>query len=123
DLSEFNWLLLGGYVAAELLIYAAGTALFHYGFKRGFRESFLLAHCAVFANHVLYLLPIAIYAFGEEAAAELVTFIAADLIVIYGGTLILLDATSGTGPVSPVATAGRMVRNPQIIAIAAGFVA
>ncbi len=120
DLSGFNWTLLAAYVGVEATLYAGATALFYRLFKRSFRESLLLGVSTVFANHLLYLLPIAIFRFGEAAAAEMVTFVIADVIVIYTATLVLLDATS-EGGAGPGAVTGRVVRNPQIIAIAAGL--
>lgn len=124
DLSQFNWLLVAAYLAAEIVIYVTGYVVFRMGFRRGVRESLLLAMSCVFANHVLYLLPIATYQFGEARAAAIVTFIAGDLVVIYGTTLLLLDATAeGPGRGRIAAVARRMATNPQLIALALGLAA
>jgi len=121
DLTGFDRAVLLAYVGVEVALYAGATALFHHVFKRSFRESLMLGMATVFANHLLYLLPIAIFRFGELAATEMVTFVIIDVIVIYTGTLVLLDATS-EGAAGAAAVAGRIVRNPQILAIAAGLV-
>ncbi len=122
DFARFNFLQIGVYLAVEIVVYALAYLLFRRVFRRSVPESLLLAMSTVFANHVLYLLPIATYAFGEDRASAIVTFIAGDLFVIYGGTLLILDATS-PGGASLRAVAGRMVSNPQVIALLAGLAA
>ena len=124
DFASFNWATVGAYLASEIVIYAIGYVLFRHGFKRDPRESLLLAMSCVFANHVLYLLPIATFEFGEAKAAQIVTFIAGDLIVIYGGTLVLLDATAGGVEGGGLkAVAKRLVTNPQLISLVLGLLA
>ncbi len=124
DLAQFNVLFIGSYLLAEMIVYVLAYLLFRRVFRRDVRESILLGMTSVFANHVLYLLPIAIYQFGEERAATIVTFIAGDLVVIYGATLMLLDATEpGKGRASVAGVAGRMATNPQLIALALGLCA
>lgn len=124
DLDQFNWLLIAAYLMAEIVVYAVGYLVFRRLFRRDVRESLLLAMSCVFANHVLYLLPIATYEFGEARAAQIVTFIAGDLVVIYGTTLMLLDATApGASGAKAGAVAKRMAANPQLIALALGMVA
>ncbi len=123
DFALFDFVQIGAYLAAEIVVYILGYLLFRYVFRRGVRECILLAMSCVFANHVLYLLPIATYEFGEARAAAIVTFIAGDLIVIYGATLLLLDATAeGTGG-GIGSVLKRMATNPQLIALAAGLAA
>jgi hypothetical protein len=124
DLNQFNWLMIASYLIAEIIVYVLAYLLFRRVFRRDVRESLLLGMTSVFANHVLYLLPIAIYQFGEARAAAIVTFIAGDLIVVYGATLLLLDATAGgPGGTSVVGVARRMATNPQLIALALGLIA
>ena len=120
DFARFNFLQIGAYLAAEIIIYALAYLLFRRVFRRGVRESLLLGMSTVFANHVLYLLPIATYQFGEDRASAIVTFIAGDLFVIYGATLLILDATS-PGGASLRAVAGRMASNPQVLALLLGL--
>lgn len=122
DPEGYHWGLLGSYIGVELAIYAGSFVLFRTVFRRDFRQSLLLAMATVFANHILYLLPIAVFRFGESAAIEMVSFVIADIIVIYLGTMILLDVISDGGG-GALAAAGRTLRNPQIWAIPAGIAA
>jgi malonate transporter and related proteins len=122
DFASFNLLQIGAYLVAEFIVFGLAYTICRHGFRRDVRESLLLAMTSVFANHVLYLLPIATYQFGEARAAAIVTFIAGDLIVLYGALLILLDATDPTlNGASIAGVARRMATNPQLIALALGL--
>lgn len=123
DTSLFDWALVGSYLGTELVIYAGAFLVFRFVFRRPLHEAILLAMASVFANHLLYLLPIATFRFGEAVAAQMITFVVVDSIVIYGGTVVLLDLTGAGDPPEGTTSLGRLVRNPQLLAIAAGVVA
>lgn len=124
DTSLFDWALIGGYIGTEAVLYAAGFLVFRYGFGRTLHEAILLGMASVFTNHLLYLLPIATFRFGDPVAAQMITFVIVDSVVVYGGTLVLLDLTGagGHGPAGRT-TLGRLIRNPQLLGIAAGALA
>lgn len=117
---QFNWLALGAFAAIEVVMYATGFLVARYAFKRDPRESLLIGLATAFANHLLFVLPIAITLFGEDAAIPIVAIASVDALFIYGGTLIILDATSQTGgSISRVLVV--FLKNPQFWAIVGGL--
>ncbi len=117
---RFNWLALGAFAMIEAIMYGTGFVVARYGFKRDPREALLIGLATAFANHLLFVLPIAITLFGEDAAIPIVAIAAVDALFIYGGTIIILDATSEAG-----ASMSRVLvvfsKNPQIWAIVGGL--
>lgn len=117
---QFNWLALGAFTMIEVVMYATGFAVAYYLFKRDPRESLLIGLATAFANHVLFVLPIAITLFGENATMPIVAIAAVDVLFIYGATLVILDSTSEAG-----ASGSRVLvvflKNPQIWAIVGGL--
>ena len=121
-LDEFNLAMLGGYFVTELLMYAAGFLIARRVFKTDVMEAALLGLAIALTNHILFVLPIAITLFGEEAVTPIVAIISMDGILIFSGSLILMDvlATRGT---SLRHTISKIVRNPPLIAMAVGLAA
>lgn len=119
--AQFAWLAMAAFAAIELAMYGAGFLVARYLFKRGTMESLLLGLATAFANHLLFVLPIATTLFGETAVTPIIAIATVDALLIYGGTLLLMDALSETG-----ASAGRVLkafsRNPQILATVGGLV-
>ena len=117
---QFNWLALGAFAMIEVVMYATGFAVARYVFRRDPREALLIGLATAFANHLLFVLPIAITLFGENAAIPIVAIAAVDALFIYGGTIVILDATSETGgSISRVLVV--FLKNPQIWAIVGGL--
>ena len=92
--SEFDWRMVIGFFLSELAIYVLGASAAHFLFKCNFKESILLGLAASFGNHLLYVLPIAISLFGEDATLAFVAIIAVDSILIFGSTIILMELIS-----------------------------
>ena len=57
-------------------------------------ESIFLGLAASFGNHILYVLPIEMSSFGEESTSSFVAIIAVDSILIFGGTIIVIECIS-----------------------------
>ncbi len=118
----FEWSLILAYLLNELILYAVGYVVARFGFRRPRMESLLLGMAAAFANHVFFVLPIARQMFGEAAALPIVAIIAVDSIVIYGGTVLILETARHTAfGTSPLGLLRLYARNPQIIAMVVGI--
>ncbi|MDJ0950153.1 MAG: AEC family transporter [Alphaproteobacteria bacterium] len=121
---RFEWALILAYLLSEIALYAAGYLVARIGFRRPQLESLLLGMAAAFANHVFFVLPIARQIFGETAALPIVAIVSLDAIVLYAGTVLILDVTSDAARGASVLRVLRLCgRNPQIIAIVAGVAA
>ena len=72
-------------------------------------------------NHILFVLPIAVTLFGEAATTPIVAIISMDGMLIFSGSLILMDVLA-TKDASLAHTLGKIVRNPPLVAMALGLV-
>ncbi|MGY3437575.1 MULTISPECIES: AEC family transporter [unclassified Marinovum] len=108
------------YLAAELLIYAVGFWLAYRVFKRGARESVLLAFSGIFGNNALYVLPISVLLYGRENVLPVTTLITLDATVTFGGAMIALQLME-QGRVSPGTVLRTIARTPMLVAIILGM--
>jgi len=120
-LAEFNLAMLSGYLVTELLIYTAGFLIARLVFKTDIMEAALLGLAIGLTNHILFVLPIATTLFGEAAVTPIVAIISMDGILIFSGSLILMDVLS-TKDASLGHTVSKIVRNPPLVATALGLV-
>ncbi|MCG8511316.1 MAG: AEC family transporter [Rhodospirillales bacterium] len=121
EFERVNWPLLSGYFASELLVYGIGFLVSRFLFHCGWRESILLGLSAAFSNHVLFVLPIAVTLFGQTVTPPIIAIITLDSVVMFGGTLLILDILTLEKP-SPTGVVVKLTRNPTIMALAAGLV-
>jgi len=119
-LAEFNLAMLGGYFVTELLMYTAGFLIARLVFKTDVMEAALLGLAIALTNHILFVLPIAITLFGEDAVTPIVAIISMDGMLIFSGSLILMDVLA-TKDASLGHTIGKIVRNPPLVAMALGL--
>jgi len=123
DATTYDWSLLGIYLSIEIAFYAGGVVLFRLVMRRPLGESLLLAMSIVFVNHLMYVLPIAQAAFGPSVAPPIASMIVIDVVVFYGGTVVLLELLSGQATAaSPMRTAMKVLGNPQTLGIGLGIV-
>lgn len=116
DLSTYDWPLLGAYFSIELLVYALAFVIFRYGLKRPAAESVVLAMGTFFANHLLYVLPIAIAEYGQNIGLEIITFVTIDAVIFYVGSIIWLEIlTAREGGVNFAGIGLNLLKNPQIV--------
>lgn len=118
---HFAWTALFGFVLIELTMYAAGFLIARFLFRRGLQEALLIGLATAFANHLLFVLPIAVNLFGPGAAIPITAIATVDALFIYGGTLLLMDALSEDGA-SPARILKAFAKNPQILATLGGLV-
>jgi predicted permease len=117
---QFAWPALAAFVTVELAMYGTGFLVARYLFRRDARESLLIGLATAFANHLLFVLPIAVTLFGQGAALPIVAIATVDALFIYGGTLLLMDALSERGA-SKDRVLKAFSKNPQILATFAGL--
>lgn len=108
------------YLSAEAIMLAVGFLVARLIFRLSAAESFLLAFAAIFVNTVMYVLPLSVLIYGEEAALPIVSVTTMDSTLVFGAAIIAMQAISAQG-----AQIGDVVRtillNPILIAIALGF--
>ncbi|MEO1734043.1 MAG: AEC family transporter [Pseudomonadota bacterium] len=119
-LAEFNLAMLGGYFVTELLMYTAGFLIARLVFKTDVMEAALLGLAIALTNHILFVLPIATTLFGEAAVTPIVAIVSMDGMLIFSGSLILMDVLA-TKDASLGHTIGKIVRNPPLVAMALGL--
>ena len=88
---------------------------------RSSRGSAAQAPTLALTNHVLFVLPIATTLFGEDAVTPIVAIISMDGILIFSGTIILMDVLTSKGT-SFGFTVGKIIRNPPLIAMVLGLI-
>lgn len=124
DVRQYDWLLLGGYVAIEAAIYAIAFAIFRLLLKRDWAECAVLAMGAIFANHLMYVLPIALAEYGPGMGPRIIALITLDTMLFYFGNMIALEILTGhKGGAGGLGIAKKIARNPQVWALSLGVVA
>jgi len=124
DVREYDWLVLGGYVGIEAFVYVVAFAIFRLVLKRDWAECAVLAMGAIFANHLMYVLPIAVAEFGPGMGPRIIALITLDTMLFYFGNMIALEVLTGRrGGASHLGIAGKIARNPQVWALLAGALA
>jgi predicted permease len=114
--AAFQWYLLVGFFASELCIYILGFLFARLILKCEMKEALLLGLAASFGNALMFVLPIAIALYGEAAALPIVAIVALDSIVIFGGTIIVMEAISA-GDFSVVVIVKKIFQNPPLISM------
>lgn len=119
-LEEFNPLMLGGYFTTEILMYLGGFLIGRYLFRTDIKEAALLGLALALTNHVLFVLPIAQILLGEDAVVPIIAIISVDGILVFGGTMILMDYLA-TKDAPLRQTFVKIIRNPPLIAMLLGL--
>ena len=119
-ISEFNIKMLSGYFFTEVVLYLTGFIIAKFIFHRETKEAALIGLCIALTNHVLFVLPIAETLFGEEYARPIISIITMDGLVLFAGTIILLDYLE-TQDLTVADTFKKIVLNPPLIAVLTGL--
>jgi len=120
-INEFNFKMLSGYFFTEVVLYLAGFLIAKFIFYRETKEAVLIGLCIALTNHVLFVLPIAETLFGEEYALPIISIITMDGLILFAGTIILLDFLE-TKDLSGTETLKKIFLNPPLIAVLIGLV-
>ena len=115
---DIDWPVLLTYIGSNLVLYAVGYVFCRYGFALRRREAVLVAFTGALPNHVFFILPIIESLYGPEAAKPVTLMIPFDVVIMFAGTTLIMEALAGDQ--GPVKTLGSIIRNPLLIAIAAG---
>ncbi len=117
---EFNVKMLSGYFFTEVVLYLTGFIIAKLIFHRETKEAALIGLCIALTNHVLFVLPIAETLFGEEYSRPIISIITMDGIILFAGTIILLDYLE-TQDLTVADTFKKIVLNPPLIAVLTGL--
>ncbi|MEM7524853.1 MAG: AEC family transporter, partial [Pseudomonadota bacterium] len=119
DLDDIDWPVMAVYLGSNVVLYALGYALAHYGFGLRRREALLLGMTGAFPNHVFFILPIVERLYGAEATLPISAMIVFDVVVLFAGTVLLLEAVTGRS--NPVTALKNIAQNRLLIAIGLGI--
>ena len=120
-MSEFNFKMLSGYFFVEIIIYLSGFLIAKFMFHRDTKESVLIGLCIALTNHVLFALPIAETLFGKEYTKPIIAIISMDGLILFAGTIILLDFLSTKDP-TLADTFKKIILNPPLLAVLMGLI-
>ena len=120
-ISQFNFQMLSGYFFTELVLYLTGILISKFIFQRETKEAVLIGLCIALTNHVLFVLPIAETLFGEEYAKPIISIITMDGLILFAGTIILLDLLE-TKDLTFTDSFKKIILNPPLIAVLVGLV-
>ena len=87
--SNVNWLLISSYIISELIIYLAAIFIAKYIFNLKWSESILIGMASSFANHLLFIYPIALNEYGPELIDPIIAIIGFDVAFLVVNLIIL----------------------------------
>ncbi|MEM7547792.1 MAG: AEC family transporter [Pseudomonadota bacterium] len=119
DLSSVDWPVLIVYEMSLLILYGFGYLFCRFVFRLAPIEALLVGMTGAFPNHVFFVMPIAVSLYGPDAGEPIATMIAVDTLIMFAGTVMVLEAM--TGGAGPLRTLGSIARNRLIIAIFGGL--
>ena len=120
-MNEFNAKMLSGYFFTEVVLYLTGFIIAKLIFHRETKEAALIGLCIALTNHVLFVLPIAETLFGEEYARPIISIITMDGLILFAGTIVLLDFLE-TQDLTVADTFKKIILNPPLIAVLIGLI-
>ncbi len=87
--SNVNWLLISSYIISELIIYLTAMFIAKYFFNLKWNESILIGMASSFANHLLFVYPIALNEYGPELIDPIIAIIGFDVAFLVVNLIIL----------------------------------
>lgn len=87
--SNVNWLLISSYIISELIIYLAAIFIVKCFFNLKWNESILIGMASSFANHLLFVYPIALNEYGPELIDPIIAIIGFDVAFLVVNLIIL----------------------------------
>ena len=87
--SNVNWLLISSYIISELIIYLTAIFIAKYFFNLRWNESILIGMASSFANHLLFVYPIALNEYGPELIDPIIAIIGFDVVFLVVNLIIL----------------------------------
>ena len=89
NFSIINWLLISNYVISEIIIYLMATLLCRYLFKLNWSESVIIGMASSFANHLLFVYPMALNEYEANLINPIIAIIGFDVIFLVINLIIL----------------------------------
>ena len=116
-----NWGFIWRYESSTILIYLTAALIAQLLFRLGRLESGIFGLNVAYPNYGYMGIPLAILAFGDEAALPMALILFADTIVLLTLTACFVSGNGG-GPVAAVKRISfTMIANPLVIAVLAGL--
>ncbi|MEM9098727.1 MAG: AEC family transporter [Pseudomonadota bacterium] len=120
DLGAYNWSVLLVYMLAEIAVYGLTFLICRFLLGVSTPEAMLLGMTTIFVNGVFFVLPIAGILYGPGAEEVVVGIIVLDSLVLFGGSMLLLDFLTARGASITRVLSG-FAANPMIIGMALGM--
>ncbi len=89
SISNVNWTLIFSYVFSELIIYLTAILIGKYIFNLKWNEAILIGMASSFANHLLFVYPIALNEYEADLIHPIVAIIGFDVIFLVINLIIL----------------------------------
>ena len=116
-----NWGFIWRYESSTILIYLTAALIAQLLFRLGRLESGIFGLNVAYPNYGYMGIPLAILAFGDEAALPMALILFADTIVLLTLTACFVSGNEG-GPVAAIKRISfTMIVNPLVIAVLAGL--
>ena len=116
-----NWGFIWRYESSTILIYLTAALIAQLLFRLGRLESGIFGLNVAYPNYGYMGIPLAILAFGDEAALPMALILFADTIVLLTITACFVSGNEG-GPVAAIKRISfTMIANPLVIAVLAGL--
>lgn len=116
-----NWGFIWRYESSTILIYLTAALIAQLLFRLGRLESGIFGLNVAYPNYGYMGIPLAILAFGDEAALPMALILFADTIVLLTLTACFVSGNEG-GPVAAIKRISfTMIANPLVIAVLAGL--
>ena len=116
-----NWGFIWRYESSTILIYLTAALIAQLLFRLGRLESGIFGLNVAYPNYGYMGIPLAILAFGDEAALPMALILFADTIVLLTLTACFVSGNGG-GPVAAIKRISfTMIANPLVIAVLAGL--
>ena len=116
-----NWGFVWRYESSTILIYLTAALIAQLSFRLGRLESGIFGLNVAYPNYGYMGIPLAILAFGDEAALPMALILFADTIVLLTLTACFVSGNEG-GPVAAIKRISfTMIANPLVIAVLAGL--
>ena len=116
-----NWGFIWRYESSTILIYLTAALIAQLLFRLGRLESGIFGLNVAYPNYGYMGIPLAILAFGDEAALPMALILFADTIVLLTLTACFVSGNEG-GPVAAIKRISfTMIANPLVLAVLAGL--
>jgi predicted permease len=87
--ANVNWLLISSYIISELVIYLTAIFIAKYFFNLKWNDTILIGMASSFANHLLFVYPIALNEYGPELIDPIIAIIGFDVAFLVVNLIIL----------------------------------